>query len=407
MEEIKLSKLREEDAYELDKRLAYCAKMALEEAEKDRDRATNLSEIMDDDVRLIMECFERAKFAYKDCDHVKHVRGRLKCELQKVFLSDDNTRCSLMLPIAGYNLIVHNEFQYEAVRKRARNDMKRPHAKSYEDYPYNAWRRNKPYSVTRKENVPHSKAFEDEKNNLYNLLLSSTWRKEEVESICELCGILDKYDSVMAVQNLAQISLFLRDILLSHLEEHKPMDTLILLYLANHLDESVFRSFALCDEYRYYSMEEAKQEKNRRNLLSLFHCNYVSIDKEDCFGLCECNDPMQMSFFTQVKEEEDPIQMSFFPEHNEEEEPLQLSFDSGYEKKTFIELYNELVDNYYISMSDMKYLLNILFNEETLQEYSELKKRVLAARDIVYECAGKGYDVPKVLFSRKVSLLNL
>ncbi len=392
MEEIKLSKLREEDACELDKRLAYCAEMAFEEAEKDGNKAKILPDIKDDDVRLIMECFERAKFAYTDGDHVKHVRGRLKYELQKVFLSDDITRSRIILPIAGYNLIVHNEFQYEAVRKRVRNDMKRPHAKSYEDYPYNAWRRNKPYTVTRKENVPHSKAFEDEKNNLYNLLLSSTWRKEEVESIFELCGILDKYDSVMAVQNLAQISLFLRDILLSHLEEHKPMDTLILLYLANHLDKSVFRSFALYDEYKYYSMEEAKQEKDRRNLLSLFHRNYVSIDKEDCFGLCECDDPMQMSFF---------------PENKEEEEPMQLSFNSDYEKKTFIELYRELVDNYYISTSDLKYLLDIFFNEETLLEYAELKKWILTARDIVYECADGGYDVPRVLFSRKVSLLNL
>lgn len=98
--------------------------------------------------------------AYTDGDHVKHVCGRLKHELQRVFDSDDITRQNLMLPIIGYNLIVHNEFQYEAVRKRVRNDMKGPHSTKPGDYPYNVWGRNNPYSVTREEDIPFSNKYE-------------------------------------------------------------------------------------------------------------------------------------------------------------------------------------------------------------------------------------------------------
>ncbi|MGM9548654.1 MAG: hypothetical protein ACI3V5_02275 [Faecousia sp.] len=102
----------------------------------------------------------RNMLAYTDGDHVKHVCGRLKHELQRVFDSDDITRQNLMLPIIGYNLIVHNEFQYEAVCKRVRNDMKGPHSTKPGDYPYNVWGRNNPYSVTREEDIPFSNKYE-------------------------------------------------------------------------------------------------------------------------------------------------------------------------------------------------------------------------------------------------------
>lgn len=362
LQKIILKELKEEDARQLDVRLVRCAEKAFQEALKDKLDFNNYAEISDDVVKTLVQCYHRSQFFYGKDGHLTHVQGRLKEELEQALGTRETDRLQLMLPILGYGLIVSNEVSIEAVRKRSRKDKQGPNSKKAGDYPYNVWGRNNLYSVSLEGEIPFPDKFIEPKKRLENSIIASGEdRYDNNLLIFELRELLNKYKGVIRVQNLAQISLFLRDVLISFLEKGEPMDILIRLYLANYLNMSTFRSFALCVDNEYFRISAARKINNSKFLLGLY---------------CEtCGDDDSEKGFKENFEEQGDNDGSSSDESESRNCPQQQASDTSEKKVTFKGEYTDLIQEFCIEKDEILALINTFFDKDKLLKYSKCSGR--------------------------------
>lgn len=397
MQEIKLSKLTKREAYELDQRLAYCAATAFKEAiaaqnaDKKHTKTQSSSEIYNDyaeiskfGVNVLASSYMESLFVSDDEEHVDHVRARLQIELNKHIPSDDHERQEVLIPIMAYALIVSNEYNEETVKKRiqADADKRKVSSKSNSKYPYNRWKHVDPYTIKRKETTPDSSAL---KRSL--LTLKSTIKKSNDYTICgtyyvnAVYTLLKNWQILIRCQDIAKISLFLRCILIDSHNSKTPMNSLIRLYLANHLDNMLQRSYSLCDGNHVKAIVEKTPENN---LLSCYCDSFMSEDRVRA------------------------INCTIFPSFPQETEitSLNLKFREEYSNLSFTEIYHDLIDRYSISDDDLNMLLDFYLDGESLSGYAELVSDIKDLTKSIISQIDKKIIIPNCYISEAMMFLT-
>lgn len=347
MQKIRLSDMTQAEAYELDKRLSYCATVALLEASADKHMNDSEEDISNDGIDLLASLFNKSLFAMNKAQHLEHVKERLRIELSRHIPSSNSIRQELLMPIMAYALLVSNEYNSETVRRRIINDKKISSQKKGE-YPYNHWKHVNPYTIDRSITPPKSSTFDRKFSALKDAMKS---KKDYVFSnsynITYACALLKNYPFLVSCQDLTKIALFLRHVLTATHNSAKPMDSLIRMYLANCFDNILLRSYALCDENYATAITETTPNNN---LLSYY---YESFEHDD-HGYV-------------INGDYDP-DLPYDLQHT----PLNLHFTEKYENKCFTDIYEELTSTYSISEKDLNLLVNFYLDHHTLSTYTDL-----------------------------------
>lgn len=383
MQEIRLSDISKQEAYELDKRLAHCAVVAIQEAiqakiadlahkstsEADAGAYCYYEEISNAGINTLVSSYIESLFVPKDEEeHIEHVRSRLLFELNKHIPSNDHERQEVLIPIMAYALIVSNEYNWDTVKRRIQSDKIRigPHKRNV--YPYNHWKHVDPYSIKRNETPPKSDTF--------NRCISALKDEINVVPYTALCDIyyityaytlLKNYDFLVRCEDIAKIGLFLRRILTDSHNGNTPMNSLIRLYIANHLDNILLRSYALCDA----NYTEALFSKASSNHLLSY---YISNNEHT---------PMYLIDTCASVSDQDSRSPS-----------LSLQFEENYDSWTFSTIYHSLIENYAISDEDLNLLLDFYLDSDILSKYAHLVGNTKTLTKNIINYSNKGHVIP-------------
>jgi len=367
MKIISLSNMKSHEAYALDKLLSYCAEVAFQEARADGHANESDEDITNEGIYALASSYMESLFVSQDDEHVEHVKKRLQIELNRWIPTSDPTRQELLIPIMAYALIVSNEYNDEAVRARINVDKKKDAPKKGDEYPYNRWKHVDPYSVTRSENPPKSDSFDKKLNAIKKKI-----KKSNDYSYCDNTNVifvhvlLKNYQNIARCQDIARIGLFLRRILVDSHCDDKPMNSLIRMYLANHLDNIMLRSYTLMDKAKFCKMENAKIYSP---LLTYYHE----------FESCKSTNSVRSEAATD----------------------LQISEE--YRSWSFSKIYQELISNYTIDEDDLNLLLDFYFNANRLWDYGNMVDDTKALANAVVNYVVNKTEIPDELLSEAMA----
>lgn len=373
MQEIRLWDIRRQEAYELDQRLNYCATIALREAINDNIDYVDGNNLNDESIMVLARCYTDSLFASKDKDHHKHVVERLKIELNRHSPSSNPSRLELLVPIMAYALIISNEYNNDAVKTRIREDKKRAPYSGNGEYLYNRWKHVKPYEVKRSKKPTKSDTFDRKLAALKDVIVSSNaYYYCSSYDISLIHVLLKNYENVVKCQDIGRIALFLRRILTEGSHKDYPMNDLIRLYLANHLDNILMQSYALCDNDYACALQGGDSSNN---LLMHFYDSFHH-DKDGYIA-----------------------ESDYFPQ-DEQHAPLNLGFEKEYDGLSFAEIYSELSEKYTISHDDLNLLLYFYMDGYCLYRYATIVEDTKTLADDIIWCIKNRVDF------RRSSLTN-
>lgn len=382
MQEIRLSDMSKQEACELDKRLAHCAAVAIQEAiqakiadqshKSTSDAGTYDSHegISKAGINILASSYIESLFVHKEEEeHIEHVRSRLLFELNKHIPSNDHERQEVLIPIMAYALIVSNEYNWDTVKRRIQSDKIRmgPHRKSV--YPYNHWKHVDPYSIKHSEDPPKSDTFKR--------CISALKDEINAAPYAELCDtyyityaytLLKNYDFLVRCEDIAKIGLFLRRILTDTHNSNTPMNSLIRMYIANHLDNILMRSYALCDT-NYMKALFSKTPSN--HLLS----HYYNSNNEN---------PLMYLVDT----------CASLSHQDSHDTSLGLQFEENYDSWTFSTIYHNLIKHYTISDEDLNLLLDFYLDSDILANYANIVDNTKKLNKNIINYSKKGLVIP-------------
>lgn len=382
MQEIRLSDMTQAEAYELDKRLSYCATVALLEASADKHMNDSEEDISNDGIDLLASLFNKSLFAMNKDHHLEHVKERLRIELSRHIPSSDPSRQELLMPIMAYALLVSNEYNSDTVRKRITNDKKDPPQKKGK-YPYNHWKHVNPYIINRSITPPKSSTFTRKLTALTDAMrCNKDYIYSNSYNITYACALLKNYPFLVSCQDLAKIALFLRHVLTATHNSEKPMNSLLRMYLANRFDNILLRSYALCNENYATAINETAPDNN---LLSYY---YASFEHDDSGYV--------------INGDYDPA-LPYDLQHT----PLNLHFTENYDNKCFTDIYKELISNYSISEKDLNFLVNFYLDHHTLSAYTDLIDNTKYFTDCIIKNISSQVTIPDNALTVSMTSLGL
>lgn len=342
VKEINIHALRKEDAVALDKLLSACAEAAVKETGRKvtaREKGGEICnkdialELADEGLDVIYECYARSKFASPNSQHRQQVRDRLATELA-AFLPTEKFECmSLVLPIMAYTLLVNNEYNPEAVRKRIRNDKSRKCEGS--GCERNVWGHVDPFTIYR--SVKPKKSADIQR--LQNKLMKAYTNADD-ESLQKNPGVIDTfclladYETIIKLQDMGRIGSFLLEIVVESHDPSNPINTLLRLYLANRLDNILIRLI----NYPENIFSDNEEKVTLSNILLRY---------------CELDESIAVT----------------------DEMPLEVELPVDLHAMEFIDLYHKLVDEFTITDDCLDDLIIFCWNYSRLEGMCELGDR--------------------------------
>lgn len=380
MKEIDIINLRKEDAEALDILLSTCAETAVKEAmrkstateRKSPDYRNNVCESLSPNgLEVLYKCYCRSRFSLKDDVHRRRVYDRLESELSRMFPTDKRACYELLIPIMAYTLIVNNEYNTEAVRKRIRTaERKRAQGKKVEKY---VWGRTDPFKIYRSTKTQKSQEAEDLTNELLQTLANAG--SEDLNdnlSVIESYLLLNGHELIMELCDCGNIALFLRDILLNCYQKSCPMDTLIRFYLANRLDNLLIK----CKNFQDLIDRNDEKQAWSNNLLM----NYWLENESD--------NRFRSLIFGDQNNETNPSSQET---ESAENKPLGIEIPDDLHQMTFKDLYHKILCEFTISEKSLDELSEFYLDRDCLDEMSSLwlytKEFVCAVIADINSCA--------------------
>ena len=380
MKEIDIYNLCKEDAEALDTLLSACAEAAVKEAmrkstvteRKSQDYRNNVSESLSPNgLEVLYKCYCRSRFSLKDDAHRRRVYDRLESELSRIFPTNKQACYNLLIPIMAYTLIVNNEYNAEAVRKRIRTAEKK-HTQGNKGEKY-VWGRTDPFKISRSTKTQKSLEAEELINDLLQALENTG--SEDINdnlSVIEAYLLLNGHELLMELCDCGNIALFLRDILLNCYQKTRPMDTLLRFYLANRLDNLLIK----CSNFPSPICQKDEKQAWSNNLLT----EYWTANEPD--------DRLQSLMFG---DQNDETNTGSQEAESADNKPLGIEIPHDLHQMTFKDLYPKILCEFTISEESLGELLEFYLDRDCLDEMSSLwlytKEFVCAVIADINSCA--------------------
>ena len=272
MSKIDIFKLDEHDAAYLDMLLSACAEAAVKELRKKyyvKDRKTKQAKktVEDGEVDLYYSCYLESGFCLTgEKEHLLHVHYRLGRELDRLHPVYNIPCYELQRPILAYALIVSNEYNKRTVQKRIQQEAKHGDPKDP-----NVWKHVDPFSINYTMDKRALGTFNNQKEKIEEIITGTTIAEVEYKgsifvteaftSVFDAYALMSNYELVMMLQDSSIMALFLRDVIKKSHNESQPIDTLLRLYLANRLDNILFRVRGAVDCTRITMPKKCVQSK--------------------------------------------------------------------------------------------------------------------------------------------------
>lgn len=362
MKKIDIYSLSKEDAEALDMLLSACAEAAVKEAqrkvtakEKREEGYCEDGELTREGLNVLYKCYCESRFASRDEKHREDVYERLESELSRIFPTGKRDCYELLIPIMAYSLLVNNEYNSEAVRKRIRNDREKRSLKSRTER--NIWGHIQPFRIYRRPQTSNSQAVEKLREKLVQILdkTHSVDLNKNV-AIIQSSVLLDGYDIIMNQQDNAQIGLFLRSILLKCYQKARPMDTLIRFYLANRLDNLLIK----CRNFPEDILQQDEKQAPSNDLLLQYWMNEKS------------NNEQLLSEFAGWQFEAECVSSDG---ESGDGVSLGIVIPADLHKMAFKDLYTKLISEFTISADSLDELMEFYLDVERLNKMSAMWAR--------------------------------
>ena len=380
MKEIDIYNLCKEDAEALDTLLSACAEAAVKEAmrkstvteRKSQDYRNNVSESLSPDgLEVLYKCYCKSRFSLKNDAHRRRVYDRLESELSRVFPTNKQECYNLLIPIMAYTLIVNNEYNAEAVRKRIRTAEKK-HTRGNKGETY-VWGRTDPFKISRSTKTQKSLEAEELINELLLTLVNTgSGDLHRNLSVQDSYLLLNGHELLMELCDCGNIALFLRDILLHCYQKSRPMDTLLRFYLANRLDNLLIK----CRNFPSLICQSDEKQAWSNNLLTEYWIE---------------NEPDDRLPSLMFGDQKDETNTSSQEAESADNKPLGIEIPDDLHQMTFKDLYHKILCEFTISEKSLDELSEFYLDRDCLDEMSSLwlytKEFVCAVIADINSCA--------------------